>query len=194
MHEEDEKKPNDEETDEEHDDEQNREQLEKDKAQLEELLKALDAAEKQKRTKRRKGIYIAFDLGGFMHPFLPLNFLAFYMLNLTLIYSVAELFRFGSFDTLSAVLLFVLVYTALEMLFRYYMVFKHVKIVLRTMGFIFYFGYLTLFYLIDVYVFPHSVRFMNETLLIVFVGMFIVFRAIAMQLIRQFFIWRARGQ
>ena len=189
----DEKRKNDgEETEEKKDDEEEKEptedELEKDREQLEALIKSIKAVEEAKREReKRKGKrgMIAIEFGSIFHRNIVLNFMGYFMLNLTIIYTVLVLFDFGAFPGgLTAVVLFVLAYTFVETLFRMYLLLNHFNVVLRTLGFIFYFGYLTIFYLLNMYVFPQSVLIFSDIGLVVFVGMFIVFRYIVTQLIR----------
>lgn len=176
----------DEALDQELEDAKNKDEIKLEKEQLENLLKAIKAVEeeKKKQKKRSKPPLIAIEFGMAFHRNLVLNFLVYYLLNLVVIYSVIEGFGFGTFENLTAVLLFVLAYTMTEYIFRIYVLLNHVQFVIRTFGFIFYFGYLTLFYILDVYLFPNSVSFITETLFVVFVGMFVVFRYILTQLIK----------
>jgi hypothetical protein len=170
--------------------EDEKDELKTEKEQLEVLLKAIKAVEEEKRKKgqkrgpRESRKIIALEFGGAFHHNVYLNFIAFYMLNLTLIYSIVQIFNFGRFQNLETLLLYVAIYTVLETFFKAYILMNHIQFVLKTFGFIFYFGYLSLFYIIDVYIFPNSVGFMSETLFVVFVGMFVVFRYILTQLIK----------
>lgn len=169
---------------------QSREALEEEKAQLEALLKSIKALEeakkeRSKRPKKRPNM-IAIEFGSIFHRNLFVNFLGYYVLNLTVIYTVMSLFNFGSFRDLETVLLFVLLYTAIETVFRTYILMSYFKVVVRTLGFIFYFGYLTIFYLLDFYVFPNAVQITEDINLVVFVGMFIVFRYIIAKLFRDY--------
>lgn len=156
------------------------------KKELEKLLKQMKEIEKQQKQQSPKGPKIVkVEFGGVFHPNPLLNFLMYFFLNLVVIYTVFEVFPFVEYaDDLLSIGLFVLVYTGLEMLFRQYLVFNHFKFVLRTLGFIFFFGYLSIFYLLDTYFFAR-IAFVNETFLIIFVGMFIVVRYLLAQMIKQ---------
>lgn len=173
-------------TDDNHEEEKEQESLEKEQKQLEELLEAMREIEaskqKQKKKPKKHKRMIAIEFGTMFHSNFIINFMAYYSLNLLVIYAVVTLFNFGNFRDLTSVLLFVLAYTVFELLFRTYVLLNHFKFVLRTFGFIFYFGYVTIFYLIEQYLFPRSVVFFDASLLLVFVGMFIVFRYAITQL------------
>ena len=162
--------------------------LDEENQQLEELLKAIRAVEEEKRKNNKgrkpKKRMIAIEFGSMFHTNHVVNFMVYYTLNLLVIYSVATLFNFGTFRGLNTVLLFVLAYTATELVFRAYILSNHFKIVLKSFGFIFYFGYVTIFYIIEQYLFPQSVVFLEASLFLVFVGMFIVFRYMITQLIK----------
>ena len=159
-------------------------------AQLEKLLKQIKELEekKQKEGKRstRRQRMLAIEFGSIFHHNPILNFFGYFMLNLTIIYSVLTLFSFGEFKSLFAVLGFVFVYTFFEMVFRVFILMRYFKLVIRTLGFIFYFGYLILFYLINVYLFPNDVVIYNEVFLVAFVGIFIVVRYVVSKAIRQY--------
>lgn len=163
--------------------------IEKEQKKLEDLLKTIKALEekkKQKGKKSRKRNIIAIEFGSIFHHNPWLNLLGYFVLNMTVIYTVLTVFQFGEVNTLLTVILFSLSYTLLEFAFRTYILMKHFKIVLKTFGFIFYFGYLIIFYLLNTYVFIENVAIYDEISIVVFVGMFILSRYIISKLIRQF--------
>lgn len=165
--------------------EENKEQLSQE--DLKRLLKEMKKLEAQKKSsKKNKGPkMIRLEFGTLFHRNPVLNLLMYFFLNLVVIYSIMELFDFVEFKAeLLVILLFVLTYTVLEVAFRQYLVKHHFKFVLRTLGFVFFFGYLSIFYLLDAYVFEENIRFVNETLLVIFVGFFIVFRYILSMLVK----------
>lgn len=175
--------------------EERKKQLEDETEQLEALLKAIKAIEAEKKKKGSKGPnkrpILAIEFGGVFHPHPLVNLMVYYVLNLTVIYGVATLFGFGDFsDSLATVLLFSFIYTIFETFFRAYVIMNHFRFVMQTFGFIFYAGYLTLFFLIDWFIFPNSVRFVNATLFVVFVMMFVFFRYIIAQLLKQLILRR----
>ncbi|MFW6298575.1 MAG: hypothetical protein ACOC14_02730 [Bacillota bacterium] len=156
------------------------------KKELEKLLKEMKKIEQKQKKKSPKGPkMVKIEFGSIFHPNPFVNFLMYYLLNLVVIYSLFEVFSFVEYpDDLITILLFVVAYTMFETVFRQYLVFNHFKFVLRTFGFIFFFGYLSIFYLLDSYLFT-TIAFVNETLLIIFVGMFIVFRYLLAQMVKQ---------
>ncbi len=144
---------------------------------LKATLKVLEEKEKQKQTKPPKKPVIMIEFGGIFHRSGVVNFFMYYALNLVIIYGLVSVFEFGFFrGGLEIPLLFVLCYTLGELFFRHYIMTNHFKIAIKSLGFIFFFGYLTIFYMIERYLFNHSVKFYNETLLVVFTGMFVVIR------------------
>lgn len=164
------------------------EDMEKDREQLEALLKSIKRLEEEKRKrgkgpKRPKGT-IAIEFGTVFHPNMVINFIGYYMMNLTIIYTVVELFAFGAFRDLQTVLLYVLIYTAIETVFRMYMLINHFQFVVRSLGFIFYLGYLTIFYLLNVYVFPRSVIIYEDAFFVAFVALFVLIRYILTKVFR----------
>ena len=151
------------------------------------LVEEMKQLKKQKNAKKKpKGPkIIKVEIGTLFHNNPLFNLLMYFSLNLVVIYSIMELFDFVKFKAdLIIVLLFVLTYTVIETAFRQYLVKNHFKFVLRTFGFVFFFGYLSIFYLLDVYIFEENIRFVNETLLVIFVGFFIVFRYILSTLVK----------
>jgi hypothetical protein len=166
------------------------------KKELEKLLKQMKEIEKKQKKQSPKGPkgpkMVKIEFGSVFHPNILLNFLMYFLLNLVVIYTLFEVFSFVEYkDNLITILLFVLAYTGLEMLFRQYLVLNHFKFVLRTFGFVFFFGYLSIFYLLDSYLFT-EIRFVNETLLIIYVGMFIVIRYLLAQFVKQL-LFRMKG-
>ena len=164
------------------------EELEKNKAELEELLRSIKRLEEMKGKRKKKPKppkrVIAIEFGAMFHPNLFLNFMGYYMLNLTIIYTVVELFQFGRFDGLSTVLLFVLFYTVVEMAFRMYLLMHHFMLAVRSLGFVFFLGYLTIFYVLTVHVFPKGVVIFEDVFFIAFVAVFIALRYALTQLFR----------
>jgi hypothetical protein len=163
--------------------------IEEEQKKLEELLKTIKALEEKKKQegkKPRKRSVIAIEFGSIFHHNPWLNLLGYFVLNMTVIYTVLTVFQFGEFNTLLTVILFSLSYTLLEFAFRTYVLMRHFTIVLKTFGFIFYFGYLIIFYLLNAHVFIENVAIYDEVSIVVFVGMFILTRYIISKLIRQF--------
>ena len=174
--------------------EERKKQLEEEERQLEALLKAvkaLEAENKKKRKRPNKRPLFAIEFGGVFHTHPLVNLMVYYLLNLTVIYGVVTFFRFGDFgSSLTTVLLFTLIYTVAETFFRAYVIMNHIQIVMQSFGFIFYAGYLTLFFLIEQFLFPNSVRFFEASLFVMFVLMFVFFRYVIAQLLKQFILRR----
>ena len=165
----------------------NEERKDKEK-ELEDLLKTLKKLEeeKQKTSRKRKGPsrMIMVEFGATFHSNGLINFLMYFSMNLVVIMGLFELFNLVDFQRdLFSVLLFVLLYTFLEMLFRNYVLLNHFRFVMRTFGFIFFFGYLTLFFLLERYAFGF-ITFPTETHIILFVAVFITVRYVLSHLIR----------
>ncbi len=170
-------------------DEETPEEKRRREKQLEELMDTLRRLEEEKRRsrkqKQRAGRVIMIEFGSVFHHNPLLNFAMYFLLNLVVFVALFELLGFIDFGReLQRFLLFVLTYTFLETLFRNYVLFNHFRFVLRTMGFILFFGYLTLFFLLEQYLFDDIIAFASEAQLIVFVGMFIVIRYLLSHLIR----------
>ena len=158
------------------------------KEELETLLKAIEELEKMKSKRRKKPRnFISIEFGGVFHNNLIINFVFSFILNLTLIYLVIELFNFAEYNDIIYVVILSLVYTFFETIYKSYILFNHFSFVIKSLGFIFYIGYVAIFYSLDVYVFGNSFNFLNETLLIAFVAVFTLVRyIIGTMLIRYF--------
>lgn len=157
--------------------------------ELEDLLKQLRDLQKQKedlkqqRTKKPRVLMVEF--GAIFHQNGLINYAMYFMLNLVIVYGLSELYNFFEFSGgLIDLVLFVGLYSLIEIIFRSYIVSNHFKFVLRTFGFIFFFGYLTLFYFLEQHLFTGLFTFTNENLFVVFIASFILIRYVASHLIR----------
>ncbi|MCF7925092.1 MAG: hypothetical protein K9L26_00960 [Candidatus Izimaplasma sp.] len=144
----------------------------------EDLKRIMDELKKQEKTNKKgpKKQILAIEFGGVYHTNQIVNFMFSYLLNMTLIFLVIEVFGFAVYDSMTTLLFVGLTFSAVEALFRMYIFSHHFKLILRTFGTIFYFGYVLIFYIIDDYLFIESFRFINETLLVFFVLIFAVLR------------------
>jgi len=161
-------------------DEPTEEEKEKEKA-IEELEKT-----KSKRRKRPRN-FIAIEFGGVFHHNLIINFIFSFILNLTLIYVLIELFNFAEYSDIIYVIALALGYTFLETIYKSYILFNHFSFVIKSLGFIFYLGYITIFYALDVYVFGDYFNFTDETLLVAFVALFAIIRYIISTTLKRYF-------
>lgn len=149
---------------------------------LENLIKTLQKVKKHrqlgnKKPSQPKKRMIMLEFGGTFHPNLVVNFLMYYVINLVVIYGVATVFNLASFQgELWIPLTFVLMYTMAETLLRTYILYHHVTLVFKTLGFIFFFGYVTIFFLIDTYAFPNVAKFATPVDLVAFTGVFMFIR------------------
>ena len=165
------------------------ENLSAEKEELENLLKAIEELERLKEKEKRKKPrnLISIEFGGVFHNNIYINFIFSFILNLTLIYLVIEIFQFAQFTDIVYVVVLALIYTFFETIYKTYVLFNHFSFVIKSLGFIFYIGYVAIFYLLDVYVFGDAFSFYNESLLIAFVAIFTLIRyIIGTMLIRYF--------
>lgn len=158
------------------------------KEELETLLKAIKELEKLKFTKKKKPRnLISIEFGGVFHNNMYINFVFSFILNLTLIYLIIELFSFAEYTNIVYVVVLALVYSFFEAIYKTYVLFNHFSFVIKSLGFIFYIGYVAIFYILDVYIFGDAFSFVDETLLIAFVAVFTLVRyIIGTMLIRYF--------
>ena len=163
---------------------------EEEKIELENLLKAIKELEDNKventENKKKKG-FIAIEFGGVFHHNVYINFAFNLIFNLTLTFLLIELLNFATYDNIIYIALFVLAYTILETYYRLYILMNHFKFIVKSLGFIFFFGYVFIFFALDKYLFVSSINFVNETLLVVFVGLFTIIRYVLSTLLRQNF-------
>jgi len=156
------------------------ENLTVEKEELESLLKAIEELEKLKKEEKGKKPrnLISIEFGGVFHNNMLINFAFSFILNLTLIYFVIIVFNFANFTDIIYVVVLALIYTFFETIYKTYVLFNHFSFVIKSLGFIFYIGYVAIFFLLDVYVFGDAFSFYNETLLIAFVAIFTLIRYI----------------
>ena len=159
--------------------------------ELEDLLKQLKELQQereklgQKQTPRQRMIMIEF--GAIFHKNGIVNFLMYFMMNLLVIYSLSELIALVDFNgRLMDLIAFMAVYTFIDIMYRQYLVKHHFKLVLRTFGFIFFFGYLTFFYFLEQYLFDGIFTFENETFFVIFIITFVLVRYALSHVIRHF--------
>lgn len=148
--------------------------------ELEELLKAIEELEKHtednKKKKPPKKPFIAVEFGGVFHPNRVINFLFGFLVNLTVAFTVIEVFSLATYDEFYYIVLFMLAYSAMEYVLRLYLLINHFKWIIRSFGTIFYFGYIIIFYVLDYYVFTNTIEFDQGILLMVFITMFTIVR------------------
>lgn len=141
---------------------------------LEEIEKANESNKKNKGKKPRN--LIAIEFGGVFHKNIYINTVFNFILNFTVFYIVIETFGFATFEDIYSLAALIVVYTILEQYFKAYVLLNFFEIVLKSLGFVFYFGYILIFYLLDVYLFTNTFDFINETLLVVSIAMFTIIR------------------
>ena len=163
---------------------------EEEKKELESLLKAIQELEKANKedlgAKKKKG-FIAIEFGGVFHHNVYINFVFNLIFNLTLTFLLIEVFNFATYDNITYIALFVLTYTIIETYYRIYILMNHFQFIVKSLGFIFFFGYVAIFFVLDQYLFIRSIDFINETLFVVFVGLFTIIRYILSTMLRQNF-------
>jgi len=166
------------------------EELQENKEEFEkiiEALKELEEVKKSVKSQRRPRNLIAIEFGGVFHRNIYVDFLFNFILNLTVSFIIIEIFDFAKYNDINYVIYFVLSYTLIEMLYKSYLLANHFTLIIKSLGFIFFFGYVFIFYLLDIYIFDHQFTFHNEILLIVFVSLFTIIRYIIGTMIRQNF-------
>ncbi len=168
---------------------QNEKSDEQKQRELDELLKQLKELQQQKNNLQQKQSpkpkVLMVEFGARFHPNGLINYTMYYLLNLVIIYSFSEIYEFFSFSgSLIDLLLFIGVYTLIEIIFRTYIVTHHFKFVLRTFGFVFFLGYLTIFFFLEQYLFSGLFGFTNENLFVIFIASLVLIRYIISHLMR----------
>jgi len=153
---------------------------EKELEELEELIETLKKLEEE-RSKRenhnnKKPSILTIEFGGVFHTNIVVNFLFQLIINITLAYLVIQLFKFAEFKDIYMYLLFIGVYTVIESTIKTYITIKFFKYIIQSMGFLLYLVYLTLFFILDVFVFTNTFTFTHEYHIVAFVTIFVVFR------------------
>ncbi len=163
--------------------ENNQSMSEEEKEKLLQQLKDINKKTQNNKPPRQRLVMIEF--AGRFHPNGLINTAMYFMVNLVVIYLLVEWFGSVGFSgVLIDLLFFVGLYTVVELIFRNYVTFYHFNVVMKSFGFIFFFGYLTLFYLLEQYIFLSLLRFETETMFIVFIATFIITRYIISHVIR----------
>jgi hypothetical protein len=156
--------------------------------ELEELIKQLKELEKQndKRKKRGPGL-LTIEFGGVYHPNRIINFIFSMIINITFSYTIISLFKFANYKTLEYFLLFIVVYSCIEWGLREYIIRNYIQFVIKSFGFIFYFSYLILLYVLDQFVFVGNFTFVHATNIVAFLTIFVIVRYIIGTAIRRYF-------
>lgn len=156
------------------------ENLTTEKEEIENLLKAIEELEKTKQKSResKPRNLISIEFGGVFHHNIFINFIFSFILNFTLIYLVIEIFRFAEYTDIIYIIILAFTYTFFETFYKTYVLLNHFSFVIKSMGFVFFFGYVAIFYTLDVFVFGDLFSFYNEALLIAFVSIFTIVRYI----------------
>lgn len=163
------------------------------KKEMEELLEAIKKLElenlelEKKNPKKRRRPVLAIEFGGVFHRNRIVNFVFNFIINLTIAYFIIEVLNFAEYSDIIIVVSLMFLYTILEEIFRLYVMMKHFKLVMRSIGTVFYFGYVLIFFLLDRYVFTEGFDFTHGSLLVFFVLIFTLLRYFFGQSIRTYF-------
>jgi hypothetical protein len=138
-----------------------------------------------------KNRMIMIKFGGAYHPNFYLNLVITYWVNLVLVVGLLNVFNLGRFpDQIWIPMVFVLMYTGFEFLFREWMVQRFSQWVLLSFGLIFFVGYSTLFFIIDALFFTNVQIFNSEIELVAFTGLFMIARYLISWVIKKGLDWR----
>jgi hypothetical protein len=157
--------------------------------ELEELIEQLKELEKEngKRKKRRRPGIFTIEFGGVYHPNRIINFLFSMIINITFSYTIISVFRFANYKSIEYFLLFIVVYSCIEWGLRDYIIRNYIQFVIKTFGFVFYFSYLLLLFVLDQMVFIGNFTFVHATNIVAFLTIFVIVRYIIGTAIRRYF-------
>lgn len=147
--------------------------------ELEELMKTIQKLEEeQKKNKKKKprGFFV-IEFGGAYHQNIIVDFLFSLLINLTLSLFLIEVFGLATYESEIVFIAFISIYSLIEAFFKYFITIYFIQYVIKTFGFIFYFIYLTIFYVVDQYIFTEELfNFNHEYFIVAFVSMFVLIR------------------
>lgn len=149
--------------------------------ELEDLIETLKQLEEERnkreqQNKNNKPNILTIEFGGVYHTNIVVNFLFQLVINISLAYLVIQVFHFAEFNDIYMYLSFIGVYTIIEAIVKTFITIKFFKYIIQSMGFILYLSYLTIFYMLDVYIFRNTFTFTHEYHIVAFVTIFVVFR------------------
>lgn len=141
---------------------------------------------KPKPKTKKKNALIMIRLGGAFHSNFIVNLILTYFINLTLIMTLTTLLVLGSFPSaLWVPLLFTLIYTITEYLSRELIMLNYMSLVLKSFGTLLYLVYVTLFYVIDQFVFSGYQIFNGEAEVAAFTGLFMIIRYLSTYVVKK---------
>lgn len=159
--------------------------------ELKEVMKKIqelqEVQKKKKDKKRPRRPVIAIEFGGVFHHNRFVNFAFTFIVNFTFMFFLLELYEFAVYYDILYLVAVVGIYTLLEETYRTFILMRYFKIILKTFGTIFYFGYLLIFFIIDQYIIINDFNFVNGTLLAFFVLIFTIVRYLFGTSIRRYF-------
>ena len=164
---------------------ENRQPTEEEIDELLQKIKELEEQNKQK-NKRPRGFF-TIEFGGAYHPNMIVNFLFSLIMNISLSYLIINVFDFASYTYVLSFVLFIIVYSIIESIIKEYVIRRHLQLVIRSFGMIFYFSYIVILFVLDRYVFVGTFTFNHEVLMVAFISIFVVVRYFLGTSIRRYF-------
>lgn len=144
--------------------------------ELMETIKKLEE-EQKKQKKKRPGGFFVIEFGGAYHTNIIIDFLFSLLINVTLALLLIEVFGLASYQSELVFIGFIAVYSVIEAFFKYFITIYFIQYVIKTFGFIFFIIYLTIFYVVDQYIFTEELfNFNHEYFIVAFVTMFVLIR------------------
>lgn len=157
----------------------NTEKQEPSEEELDELLKAIEELKERdlaSKHKNKKRSLLSIEFGGVFHHNPFLNFMFMLLLNFALAYLLIELFNLAEYQSIFYLVLFILIFTVAENIYKHYIMVNHFRLIIKSFGSIFYFGYILIAYVLDRYVLQSYFEFTEGVLLMVFITFFTIIR------------------
>ncbi|MCK4551713.1 MAG: hypothetical protein KAU02_02265 [Tenericutes bacterium] len=152
--------------------------------EIEELEKLIDQVKKQNEEERKKhqksprNTVVRINLATVYSSNFWINMVFSVLVNFIVIFSVLKLFDFAEVTNDVNIIFLVVIFTAIEELYKKYLILRYTKIIIYTSGLIFTFINLLIFYFLDLVLFQDAFSFVNPVYPIAFIVVFQVGRAI----------------
>lgn len=144
--------------------------------ELMETIKKLEEEQKKHKKKRPSGFFV-IEFGGAYHTNVIIDFMFSLLINVTLALILIEVFGLATYKNELVFIGFIAVYSVIETFFKYFITIYFIQYVIKTFGFIFFLIYLTIFYVVDQYIFTEELfNFNHEYFIVAFVTMFVLIR------------------
>ncbi len=164
-------------------DKQNKD-IEKEIDNLEKLIEQvkqqqeLEKKNHKKNGKKPENNVIRIDLGSRYSSSFSINMIVSFLINFLLMYFINAVFNLFELTSIYTLLIFSMAYTLFEETYKHFLLKRFLTIVLYSYGMIFFFINIVFIYVMDLFIFPSALTFLNE--------MYPLFFVLILQVIRIF--------